>query len=79
MYPKKYVSTEESEVELYPFMKGSGRDCYTSGDNLIRNYWGSGFAVPGDTELDSSVREKVKEYLTNTYYWCVPNRTLTSC
>lgn len=60
-------------------MTGSGRECYISTDDIVKNYWGSGFAIPGDKKLDASVvREKVKEYLTNTYYWYAPNGTLTS-
>lgn len=55
-------------------MNGKGRECYKSTDELVKNYWGSGFAIPGDKKPDSAfaeeqVREKVKQYLTDAYYW----------
>ena len=51
-------------------MTGRGRDCYASKDDLVKSYWGSGYAIPGDKKLDPpAVREKVKLYLTETYYW----------
>ena len=52
-------------------MTGKGRDCYTSKDDLVKNYWGSGFATPGNKNTPDPValKDKVKAYLTETYYW----------
>ncbi len=69
------MSAEESEKELYPFMKSSDRTCFRSSDDLVKQYQGSGFAIPpnrqlSDGELEpAALKEKLKEYLTNTYYW----------
>ena len=33
-------------------MTGRGRDCYSSKDDLVKSYWGAGYAIPGDKKLD---------------------------
>ena len=73
MHPEKYTDAQESKRVLYPFMKGTGeksRDCYTSEDALIEQYWGSGFATPGNSQLSKSDAQRlIKKYLTDNYYW----------
>ena len=70
MYPDKYVDAKLGDGELYPFMTGKGRECYKSNDALIKDYWRSGFAVPGDKELQSADAIKlIRKYLTDNYYW----------
>jgi hypothetical protein len=69
------VSVAESQQELFPFMKSSDRTCFRSSDDLVKNYQGSGFAIPPDRQLSdkelepAALKKKLKEYLTNTYYW----------
>lgn len=70
MHPEKYTSAQDSKIELFPFMTGEGRKCYTSKDPLIKNYWGSGFAIPGEKELSrSDAIDLIRKYLTDNYYW----------
>ena len=72
MHPEKYTSGKDSTNGLFPFMTGQGIKCYTSEDPLIKNYWGSGFAVPGEKELSPPDATKlIKKYLTDNYYWLV--------
>jgi hypothetical protein len=68
--PQKYVSANELLKPLVPFEKDSKKNCFTSGDDIVKNYWSPGFAIPGAEKLDDQVvREKVREYITNTYFW----------
>ena len=71
LYPDKYTNAKDSEVELYPFMTGDARTCFKSKDRLVKEYWGSGFSVPGDQppKDKAAVKEVVKKYLNRTYYW----------
>ena len=73
MHPDKYTSAKDSKKVLYPFMKGTGEgglDCYTSEDALIKQYWGSGYATPGNSQLSKRDAYKlIKKYLTDNYYW----------
>lgn len=70
MHYDKYASAEDSQNPLYPFMTGTGRDCYKSEDDLVKQYWGSGFATPGNSRLAKSDASKlIKKYLTDNYYW----------
>ena len=72
MHPDKYTNAEDSDRMLYPFMTGTGKDCYKSKDPFIKQYWGSGFATPGNSELSKSdAVSLVKKYLTDNYYWYV--------
>ena len=70
MHVDKYTSEKDSEMELFPFMTGKGRSVYRSKDSLVRNYWGSGFAIPGEKELPrSDAVDLIRKYLTDNYYW----------
>ena len=74
LYPQKWTNAEDSEIELFPFMTGKGRECYKSSDKLIKNYWSSGFSIPGGKEPQKSddpaaLKDVVTKYLDRTYYW----------
>ena len=73
LYPNKWLTggaSSDPEAQLRPFRKDASDTCYKSNDGQVRNYWSPGFAVPGDKQLDAAaVRENVKKYLTDTYYW----------
>ena len=70
MHPDKYTNAEDSQKVLYPFMTGTDRDCYKSEDELVKQYWRSGFATPGNSQLKKSdAYNVVKKYLTDNYYW----------
>jgi len=74
LYPKKYTSEEESSQELFPFMKSLDGKCFSPADELIKDYRKSGFAIPGGDRLSDKIdpaalREKIRQYLTETYYW----------
>ena len=78
--PQKYVGPNEVLKELVPFEKsvsGTGKKtCFTSADDIVKNYWAPGYAIPGDQKLDAAaVKQKVREYITNTYLWSVTRRT----
>ena len=78
MYPEKYTSDLDSKKELFPFMTGQGRKCFTSEDPLVKTYWGSGFAIPGEKQLSPSDATKlIKKYLTDNYYWLVDHDILS--
>ena len=62
-------------------MTGKDLECYKSSDDLIKNYWSSGFDMPGGkkpptTEDPEVLKKRVAEYLDMTYYWYVSFATL---
>jgi hypothetical protein len=74
LYQALYGKNVEGSLatrELIPFTKDAKtRKCYTSDDSTVKNYWTSGFAVPGTEAAKSgSVEKTVMQYLTDTYYW----------
>ena len=70
MHPEKYANDEDSDKALLPFMTGKGIECYKSKDPLVKQYWGSGFAVPGTSELSKTdAYNIIRKYLTDNYYW----------
>ncbi|KAF2024335.1 hypothetical protein EK21DRAFT_117885 [Setomelanomma holmii] len=70
LYPDN-VQQSLASGELIPFAKDAKtRQCFTSADDLIKNYWSPGVAVPGiEASKPGEVSENVKKYLTETYYW----------
>lgn len=70
LYPGRNVDKDEVDNELLPFKKDASRTCWRSSDDMVKDYWTPGFAVPGSEKLDASVvKEQVRKYLTDTYYW----------
>lgn len=64
----KNVDTAEALNQLYPFKKNMDRKCFDSSDEIVKNYWAPGFAIPGSKPIDHA-KDLVKQYLTDTYYW----------
>ena len=75
IYPDKFVSKEPSRFDgmhltspLFPFRK-SEKEFYNSAD--LQDWKNLGFAMPGSRDLNDEGKEIVKQYLRDTYYWCV--------
>ena len=63
----------EFKRDLKPFRK-TATSFYNATDPLVKNYWSSGFAVPGNKQGDPQVvREQVMGYLVRTLWWAANN------
>lgn len=77
LYAKNVDDTDQLNAGLSPFMKNAKRDLWTSNDDMIKNYWSPGYAMPGNKAADpKQIQDLVKLYLTSTYYWATTQGTL---
>ncbi|KAK4958258.1 hypothetical protein LTR10_004684 [Elasticomyces elasticus] len=95
LYPDKYVTPGQAKRDttdengnpmvlgadqLYPFRETADGACYTSIEAAVRDWKGTGFAVPGVADLNQAGRDQVAVYLRDTYYWATdaaePPKTL---
>lgn len=77
IYPDKWLDNATAREDLIPFLheKDDG-SFWKSTDNWIKNYWNSGFAVPGATQPKGdlkSIKTELKKYLAETYLWAANN------
>jgi hypothetical protein len=76
IYPDKYLNAQTTSEDLVPFLNENGKGFWKSTDNWIRNYWNSGFAVPGAKQPQGdfqAIRAELKKYLSETYLWAANN------
>lgn len=76
IYPDKYVDEQTARKDLVPFLNENGQGFWKSTDAWIKNYWNSGFAVPGAAQPQGdfqTIRAELKKYLAETYLWAANN------
>lgn len=64
-------------------MTGEERKCFNSDEPIVKNYWSSGFSIPGEKQYPgytsdagaAELQKLIAKYLTWTYYWYVELRT----
>ncbi|KAK3112691.1 hypothetical protein LTR53_010772 [Teratosphaeriaceae sp. CCFEE 6253] len=96
LYPEKYVDPGHAhkgdtdgnqnpvvlgDDQLYPFRAKSSGTCFTSNDNIVKDWTGTGYAVPGFAKLEQAGIDQIAVYLRDTYYWATdaaePPKTLS--
>ncbi|KAI9706216.1 MAG: hypothetical protein M1820_004977 [Bogoriella megaspora] len=77
IYPDKYLDDGLAGEDLVPFLHENGDGSFwKSTDKWIKNYWNSGFAIPGATEPQAdfkAIKAELKKYLAETYLWAANN------
>ena len=74
IYPDKYL---DGTQDLVPFLHESRKGHWKSSDAWIKDYWNSGFAVPGTTQPQGDlkdIRRQLTKYLVETYDWAANGR-----
>lgn len=77
-YPGKYLDDATARQDLVPFLHESGNGFWKGTDPWIKNYWNSGFAVPGAKQPQgdsSTLRKALTTYLNDTYRWAANKRS----
>ncbi|KAK3069337.1 hypothetical protein LTR53_012400 [Teratosphaeriaceae sp. CCFEE 6253] len=96
LYPDKYVDPGHArkgdadgnqnpvvlgDDQLYPFRAKLSGTCFTSNDNIVKDWTGTGYAVPGPAKLEKAGIDQIAVYLRDTYYWATdaaePPKTLS--
>ncbi|KAM3080283.1 hypothetical protein ACMFMF_003694 [Clarireedia jacksonii] len=77
IYPDKYLDDGAPSNNLAPFLhENCGGAFWKSIDKWIKNYWNSGFAVPGAMQPQGDFKDmkaELTKYLVETYLWAANN------
>jgi hypothetical protein len=84
IYPEKYLDDRKASQDLAPFRREKDEkskdkvlyNFWKITDEWIKNYWSSGFAVPGATKPKGdfkNIKAELTKYLAETYLWAANN------